>query len=270
MSRVNWTNEKLFFRLLKNKTKKTYWSNIHELRKRPCQEVFVMASSLCNSNLDKQIIVGIDVLAQLGVNKRYNQKLTIDICFSSLKKTQTPKVLYTILSAIGHNNNSLKKKQIQTISEFKNHKYSDVRFGVVSALMGIESELGIETLIKLSNDKHNEVRDWATFSIGSQIEMDSEIIRQALKERLNDKDHNTRSEAISGLAQRQDNSVKEILIDELEKIDNHGSLILESIEVFGDLSFIPLIEAQIEKNKNTKMINEKWLVDCLENLKKHA
>lgn len=32
MGRKNWTDEKLFFRLVNNKSDKTYWDNIRELR----------------------------------------------------------------------------------------------------------------------------------------------------------------------------------------------------------------------------------------------
>lgn len=266
MSRKNWSSEKLFFRLLNNKTQKTYFENISELHRRPNQKVFERAIDLGKSKIDREKIIGIDVLAQLGLDKRYNQKQILDLYFSILSIPQTPKVLFSTLSAIGHNNGELKKQQVVSIEQFKNHNYSDVRFGVVCALMGVEHKLAIDTLIELSSDSHHQVRDWATFSIGSQTEINTPAIIAALQSRLSDTDHNTRFEAISGLAQRKHNSVKSILIDELEIIDDHGSLILESIELFGDKSFIPLIEAQIEKNKKLKSINEKWLVDSMKRL----
>ncbi len=266
MSRKNWSSEKLFFRLLNNKTRKTYYENIHELRRRPSQEVFEKAMNLGKSKVDKEKIIGVDVLAQLGLDKRFNQNEILDLYFSILKSPQTPKVLFSTLSAIGFNNGSLKKERVHTISKFKNHNYSDVRFGVVCALMGVDHELAIEVLIELSSDSHHQVRDWATFSIGSQTEINTPAIIEALQTRLKDTDHNTRFEAISGLAQRKHISVRPILIEELEIIDGSGSLILESIEEFGDKSFTPLLKAQIEKNKKLKTINEKWLLDCIESL----
>jgi HEAT repeat protein len=135
--------------------------------------------------------------------------------------------------------------------------------------MGVESTLAMSTLIELSNDKHPDVRDWATFSIGTQSEMNSPDIIEALKARLNDEDVNTRREAICGLARRKDHSVRQILIDELAIIDDHGSIILESIEEFGDKSFIPLLEDQLKKNQQLSTINEQWLLDCINTLKSH-
>ena len=63
--------------------------------------------------------------------------------------------------------------------------------------------------------------------------------------RVTDKDEITRLEAISGLAKRKDRKIKEVLKTELENIDENGSLILESIELFNDKDFIPLLEKKI-------------------------
>ena len=43
MIRENWTSEKLFDRLLTNKTQKTFWDNIRVLRNRPNPEVYKKA-----------------------------------------------------------------------------------------------------------------------------------------------------------------------------------------------------------------------------------
>ncbi|MDN5215102.1 HEAT repeat domain-containing protein [Fulvivirgaceae bacterium BMA12] len=270
MSRKNWTYDKLFFRLLNNKSKNTYWENIGELRRRPNNEVHSRAVQLSKSKIEKEKIIGIDVLAQLGFDPRFKQKETIDIYFELLQEEQTPKVLGSILSGIGHNNENLTDKQIQKLCEFECHNFSDVRFSLVHALSRVENKNAIQVIINLSQDKHPEVRDWATFALGSQIEITNEKIINALWDRLGDEFTNVRFEAIAGLANRKDKRIKEILIQELKEIDNHGSLILESIESLNDKDFIELIEKQIKKNKETKKVNEKWLLDCIEKLKTNA
>ena len=267
MSRIKWNSEKIFHRLLTNKTKKTYWDNISELRKRPCAEVYNKAANLLNSNIDNEKIIGIDVLAQLGSKKRFNQKKSLNQYFKLLKHDQSSSVLNSILIAISHNNKKLSKKRIAQLLEYKNHENSEVRFGLVNSLSGINDESAIQVLIELSSDKHPSIRDWATFSIGTQIEVNSTNISKALWNRIDDNDKNTRLEAIFGLAKRKDQRIKSILIEELNKIDEHGSIILESIEYLNDFEFVSLLEKQIEINKKSNSVNELWLTNTIKKLK---
>ncbi len=127
-----------------------------------------------------------------------------------------------------------------------------------------------ETLIELSTDKDPDIRDWATFSLGTQIETNNDSITKVLWERTNDSSELVRFEAIVGLAKRQDKRIKDTLIQELKNIDDNGSIILESIEEFNDFEFIELLEKQIELNKKTQQVNEKWLIDTLGRLKTKA
>ncbi|MFZ1790523.1 MAG: HEAT repeat domain-containing protein [Saprospiraceae bacterium] len=270
MKRKDWKDEKLFERLLTNRSKKTYWENIRELRKRPNEYVFDRAFELIETNKAKEIIIGINILAQLGFDPRYRQNETVEICFRLLEKEQTPSVIEAILFAISHNNKILKKDQILSLSELKTHRFSIVRFALIQALSGLKQQDAIETLIELSNDKDHYIRDWAVFALGSQIDTNNEIITNILWERTNDSSDIVRLEAIAGLAKRKDKRVKEILIRELQNIDNHGSIILESINDFNDYDFIYLLEKQLEVNKRTKQVNEDWLIETLGKLKKTA
>jgi len=61
--------------------------------------------------------------------------------------------------------------------ELKNHPSEDVRFGVVHGSLTHENESAIHTLIELSADEDEDVRNWATFGIGSLIVNDTEEIR---------------------------------------------------------------------------------------------
>lgn len=266
MSRKKWTSEKIFTRLLNNKTQKTFWENIRELRKRPNKEVYNRAFKLAKSEIEKEKIIGIYVLAQLGFEPRFQQNKTIDLYFKLLENEKSPKVISAILSSISHNNENLNEKQISKLMEYKTHKFVNVRFELALALSCLENENAIKTLIELSNDKDSDTRNWATFGIGSQIEIDNEKIRAALWDRISDKDERVKLEAISGLAKRKDYRIKEILKTELENIDEFGSLILESIEYLNDKSFIQILETKIIENKKSKKVNENWLLNTLDKL----
>lgn len=270
MSRKDWTDEKLFARLVNNRTRATYWENVSALRQRPTNFVFQTAVELTKSDDNKKRIIGLNVLAQLGFNPRFRQRETSVICFNLLEKEQTPWVLESILFAISHNNQILKKNQILSLIKLKTHRYCIVRFALVQALSGLEQKDAIDALIALSTDRDSDIRDWATFSLGTQIETSNVLISAALWERTKDSVERVRFEAIFGLAKRHDTRIKNVLIQELNRIGEQGSLILESIEELNDYEFIELLEKQIERNKKTQQINEKWLMNTLNHVRANA
>lgn len=260
MSRKNWTSEKIFTRLLNNKTQKTFWANVGELRKRPNKEVYNQAFKLASSESQKEKIIGIYVLAQLGFNPRFQQSKTVDLYFKLLKKEKSPKVISSILSSISHNNENLNKIQILNLIEYKTHKFADVRFELTLAISCLENENAIKTLIELSNDKDSDIRNWATFGIGRQLEIDTEDIRNALWNRINDSDFETKSEAIAGLADRMDKRIKDVIIYELKNGD-YGTLLFESILKLNDKEFLPYLNENLKiAKKDNDDIKNGWVL----------
>lgn len=73
------------------------------------------------------------------------------------------------------------------------------------------------TLLRLTEDPDENVRDWATFGLGVLGDADSEAIREALVRRLVDADENVREEAMVGLGKRRDPCVLSILVTGLEQ-----------------------------------------------------
>jgi HEAT repeat protein len=65
----------------------------------------------------------------------------------------------------------------------------------------------------------DDFRDWATFGLGVQGDMDSVEIREALVRRLNDPDEDVREEAMVGLAKRKDERAVPALLPALEQPD---------------------------------------------------
>ena len=268
MSRKDWTNEKLFTRLLNNKSDKTYWQNIGELRSRPNSEVFATSIKLTKSNKFNERIIGIDILAQLGISPRPFYKKTIKCFFSLLKNESNEKVLSSLLFAIGHNNENLNKSQVGLISSYKNHINVGVRQGLVFAIGGVSNPLAVRTLIFLSDDKFSSIRNWATFGIGSLTEENSEVLRDALWERVKDAHQETKLEAILGLAKRKDSRVKEIIKKEIIN-GEFGIVLLEAIDEFKDKQFLPLLKQNLLIAKNNKNINPEWLKEFEAFIKKY-
>lgn len=270
MSRKNWTDEKIISRLINNKTDKSRWENIRTLRQRPSEELFLQSVELTKSDNTKIRKIGIDILAQLGSSPRPFLKETLKIYFELLEIETDPDVLMSLLYSIGHNNEELNKEQIEKICSFIDKENGWVKEGLVSALLGIDNSTVIETLTKLSSDKLSHIRNWATFGLGTQIERNNKIIREALWNRVNDKHQETKLEAIVGLAKRKDNRVNEIIKREI--IDGeYGILLFEAILEIKDKEFLPLLKQNLKSIKSDKNINPEWkkdLKNCINELTK--
>ena len=270
MNLKNCTTDKLFSRLLENKTNKNAWLYIGELFKRPTEAVFQKCLQLTQSDDIKERIIGVDVLSQLGSDKRPFQKETVVLLFEMLQKEDNPKILRTILSAIGHNSERLTSIFIKQLEKYKENRNSDIRFGLVMALLHCKHKNAEDILIFLSKDKHSDIRDWATFSIGSISESNDPKLLAALWDKVNDKDEDTRFEAFVGLAKRKQVEIKKNILNELET-GNFGSLIFDAIKKLNDKDFLPHLEIILSEIKHDDMIDSGWITDleeCIVVLKK--
>jgi hypothetical protein len=63
---------------------------------------------------------------------------------------------------------------------------------------------GLLRLLEAMGDTSDDVRDWATFGVGTQLDVDGHVIREALAKVLFDDHHDARGEAVVGLARRRD------------------------------------------------------------------
>lgn len=270
MSKEQWTNEKLFARLQNNKSKKSYWDYISIIRQRTTKKVFEKSVQFAQSKNPNEKIIGIDVLAQLGIPPRPFLKTTIKLFFELLKDEKNPKVLMSLLFAIGHNNENLTNKQIGKLAEFTTTENPLIKEGLVFSLLMINHPKAIESLITLSSDKLNHIRDWTTFGLGTQIDEDNLKIRNALWKRVNDKHQKTKLEAILGLAKRKDNKIKPIIVQELLN-GEYGIVLFEAIEEIGDKENLKVLKAYYKSEKSNKKIPKDWLDDlksCIKNLEK--
>jgi HEAT repeat protein len=87
--------------------------------------------------------------------------------------------------------------------------------GLGIAMCDQTSEEGMAALLRLTADFEPAVRDWATFSLGSQLDADSREVRAALWARTDDHHRSTRWEAMVGLARRGDARVAALIAAEL-------------------------------------------------------
>jgi HEAT repeat protein len=205
------------------------------------QEVFVAASKLCNSQNPQERELGADILGQLGIPNRTFPHESLTILLELLECEQNTDVLNSIGIALGHLHDA---RAIAPLIQLKNHPSPSVRYGLVFGLLGYEDELAISTLIELSSDRDRDVRNWATFGLGSQIETDTTAIREALYQRFinenTDENYEIYGEALVGLAKRKDSRILTELIEELLS-DYVGVLAVEAAEEFADSRLYPAL-----------------------------
>jgi len=209
------------------------WSHIEELRKIGSEEVFGIASNLCRSPKAQERSLGVCILAQIGGADVPFQKQVSEVVGELIENEQDDDVVTSLISAISFQNVT---SAIPWLIEKASSDEEDIRWRIAWALpLGLAQndpwhDKTIATLIRLSQDDEPRVRDWATFSLATQTDDCREIVANALLDRVDDSDFDTRSEALRGLARRADLRVTPYLRDELSS-DRVGELAVEAAEI---------------------------------------
>lgn len=215
----------------------TAWEAVRKLHFLDGREVLERAIDLTRSNDPYSRARGADVLGQLGVQPRVFSisfvPERLESLLSLLREESDPLVLNAAIIALGFLS---EPEGIRAILPHHEHSDENVRYAVARALpngLGGEPEI-IDTLLQLMHDPDSDVRDWATFGLGTQSDADSTAIRDALSERLQDSDFDTRAEATVGLAKRKDLRALPVVIEVLES-EECGVLFREAASYLLDL-----------------------------------
>ncbi len=190
------------------------------------EEEFQIGKSYLNSKDPTDRAVGADILAQLGWQDRTYLDESLGILIPALKD-ENELVVCSVCYALGHRSDPRAIPHVLTLAQSPSEK---IRCGVVSALLGQESEDAIDAMIILSKDSNQDVRNWAMFGLGSQIEANSAEVREALFVGTSDTHSEIRGEALLGLAERKDDRIVDLLLREWENYDYVSILSLEAAE----------------------------------------
>lgn len=185
------------------------WDIVREVQGKPGRAAFEAALALARSAHAAERMLGLDVLAQIGYAQgRPFVEETLPVLAAACAD-ERPEVVSSAITALGHVADS---RGLAAVLSQADHPSADVRFSVAFALPSVAGDppaaQAVETLILLSADADPDVRDWATFGIGRQLEVDSPAIRDALVARLGDPDEDAAEEAALGLALRQEPRVR--------------------------------------------------------------
>ncbi|WP_330289885.1 HEAT repeat domain-containing protein [Streptomyces sp. NBC_00576] len=137
------------------------------------------------------------------------------------------------------------QRAVPVLAALAGHPDAEVRQRVASSFAGVTTGLpdgpDIRALITLTRDDDPEVRNWATFTLGFQAEVDSPAIRTALWERTTDENADAREEGIRGLARRHDLRVVPLLAELLDNPEGAHVLTFSAAAIMGIPELLPAL-----------------------------
>jgi HEAT repeat protein len=189
-----------------------YWQPIAALQHR-LPRILERVREVSSSSDEKSRATAATILGQGWVGTKFAPELCVELLLRMLAEERATSVLTSIIFALGHFHDP---RAVEPLVRLQSHSEACVRHAVVSSLCGCEEEQAIAALVERSADEGRDVRNWATFGLGSQIDTDTPAIREALFARLEETDDEIRGEAIVGLARRGDIRVAAALLKEFD------------------------------------------------------
>lgn len=173
------------------------WAAIQDLRLIGDAVVVPRALTLCRSGIARMRAAGAEILGQFA-----ESSVEAAPALESMFDDESSDVVAAAVLAIAQQGTS---GAIDSVTALAGHPDGKVRWALVTALeASVADERALRVLLRLMSDCDVDVRDRATFAIGSLSEADSPRVRSALAERLRDESASVAREAALGLARRRD------------------------------------------------------------------
>jgi hypothetical protein len=185
---------------------------------------------------------GCDLLGHASDRNEAVRAATADALVALAKREAEGCVLAALAGAVARTGD---QRAVAVLAALAGHPEAGVRRQVAESFAGVLTGLpdgpDIQALIELTRDQDPRVRDWATFTLGFQAEVDSAAIRAALGERTTDEDAETREEGIRGLARRHDREVIPLLTELLRDPAGAHVHTLSAARILGIPELLPAL-----------------------------
>ncbi|WP_239374897.1 HEAT repeat domain-containing protein [Snodgrassella gandavensis] len=229
------------------------------------RRVIKQAQMDCSDGNYKRRALAAFILGQIKLSM-LEEKVSLEILGHLALTDKSALVRSYAVSSFGHRCRRNNKNAGLFLELAKNtvlDKSVNVRESTAFALSCFNNEASIPLLIKLLNDSHSLVRDWAAFAVHMNG-YDSPEVRNCLVLLLRDGDFDVRFEAMVGLAKLRDKRVTQVLMNELGKEPVYDDL----VEVAGDLGDIALLPVLYKIRDQFEPFDElNTSIEILENLK---
>ena len=192
-----------------------YWELISNLHDADPAQVWALVAPLATSaHVRLQQLVP-DVLQGLGHEAQPLAMETLALFAQMLGAAPAAELIASIANACVDFHDP---EVVRMLVPYAAHPDEAVREGVLHAVRRSSKPEAIDALINWSRDPVEDLREWATFALGSQLPLvDAPEIRTALAARLTDPHEATRDEAVIGLGLRGDSRALGPLRAQLER-----------------------------------------------------
>ena len=185
---------------------------------------------------------GCDLLGHASDQNEGVRAETAAVLVALAQRETEGRVLSSLVCAI---EKTYDQRAVPVLAALAGHPDAEVRQWVASSFAGVTTGLpdgpDIRALITLTRDDDPEVRNWATFTLGFQAEVDSPAIRTALWERTTDEHADAREEGIRGLARRHDLRVVPLLTELLDNPEGAHVLTFSAAAIMGVPELLPAL-----------------------------
>ncbi|MHA6761852.1 HEAT repeat domain-containing protein [Streptacidiphilus sp. PAMC 29251] len=152
-------------------------------------------------------------------------------------------VLVSLVCGLGRTQDP---RAVPVLVRLSGHEDADLRRQVASEITFVTSGLpdgpDVQALIQLTRDQDREVRNWAAFTLGFQLEQDTTAIRDALWECTTDEYSEVREEGARGLARRHDPRAVPLIAGLLDSDDGAYFLTFDAAAILGVPELLPALD----------------------------
>lgn len=198
----------------------------------------------CASEGGPSLCVALDVLGVLVDRQPTLLPLLLSVTGPALASADED-VRGSVANALNHGDDA---RVLPQLLQLVGDADPDIRWKVVCALPVLIDEAqatlehpAVQALLAAFDDDDPDVRDWAAFGLGVQLDLDGLVVRDALARRLDDDGGDTAGEAAVALARRGDPRVFDVVAAKLASPDV-GNLYVEAAGELGSPLLLPLLE----------------------------
>ena len=210
-----WSSDRLVRLALAHGSTHRGWAAVALLHRRGSPEMLAHIHALARSAGARRRVLAMDIAAQLRApgsllayeSTPYAVEETQAVLAHGLKDRH-PRVLQAAITGLGHRR---APTALPALLEHLDSADGGVRFALAFTLSRYPDAAAVAALMRLAADRDDDVRDWATFGIGTLSEADDDAIRTLLWTNAHDPYRDVRGEAVVGLARRSDPRVIDLL-----------------------------------------------------------